>query len=504
MHIPCLVLAFSSIAGGYVKTPFARFLETVLPWNCRRLACSSHRLKLASEGYRAWCFSSACALPTSSSCASEPMQRRLASSAGGRRAASLLVFGLGNGLALRPALRAALVWLARIDKGDFIDGFYTGVGPLERNRLACSQHAPKQGNCAGMPPVSRPDPLSLSRWCCSYDPPLAHCHPPRRRASRLGWQRARIRCCAAGSRSSPSAIDLVLALVSCGARFRRGQRRQRVTGSNKWIGIGFRSSASTSTSEWMASAFCSFCSRSFLASCRLLISWTEITTAVGFYHFNLLWILAGILGVFLSLDLFLFYFSWELMLVPMYFLISIWGRERRTYAAVKFFLFTQLSGLLMLIAILALYFAHHHATGIYTFEYTDLLGHAAQSACGHVDHAGLFHRLRGEAADVPVPYLAARCLRRGFDGNQCDPRQPAGNTAAYGMIRFLFPLFPGRGPRVRAGGDDARGDWNPLWGDPGLFADRSDAPDCLCQHQPPWLRAAGDFRRELRSHSREP
>ncbi len=86
----------------------------------------------------------------------------------------------------------------------------------------------------------------------------------------------------------------------------------------------------------------------FLGVVSVVISWTEITRAVGFYHFNLLWILAGILGVFLSLDLFLFYFSWELMLVPMYFLISIWGRERRTYAAIKFFLFTQLSGLLML------------------------------------------------------------------------------------------------------------------------------------------------------------
>ena len=97
--------------------------------------------------------------------------------------------------------------------------------------------------------------------------------------------------------------------------------------------------------------------------------------SVGFFHLNLLWILAGITGVFLAVDLFLFYFAWELMLVPMYFLIAIWGHENRTYAAVKFFIFTQLSGLLMLIAILALYFAHH-ATGVYTFEYAELLGTA--------------------------------------------------------------------------------------------------------------------------------
>ena len=94
----------------------------------------------------------------------------------------------------------------------------------------------------------------------------------------------------------------------------------------------------------------------FLGIVSVLASWTEITEAVGFFHLNLLWILAGIAGVFLALDLFLFYFAWELMLVPMYFLIAIWGHESRVYAATKFFLFTQLSGLLMLIAILALYF----------------------------------------------------------------------------------------------------------------------------------------------------
>ena len=65
----------------------------------------------------------------------------------------------------------------------------------------------------------------------------------------------------------------------------------------------------------------------------VLCSWTEISDRVGFFHLNLLFILAGILGVFLALDLFLFYFFWELMLVPMYFLINIWGHENRVYAS---------------------------------------------------------------------------------------------------------------------------------------------------------------------------
>src|ERR1035437_10298752 len=65
----------------------------------------------------------------------------------------------------------------------------------------------------------------------------------------------------------------------------------------------------------------------FLGIISVIISWKEIDSRVGFFHFNLLLILAGITGVFLSLDLFLFYFFWELMLVPMYFLIGIWGHE---------------------------------------------------------------------------------------------------------------------------------------------------------------------------------
>jgi NADH-quinone oxidoreductase subunit M len=112
----------------------------------------------------------------------------------------------------------------------------------------------------------------------------------------------------------------------------------------------------------------------FLGIMAVVISWTEIGEDVGSFHLNLMLILTGIIGVFLSIDLFLFYFFWELMLIPMYFLISIWGHENRVYASIKFFLFTQLSGLLMLISILGLYFIHGKNTGVYTFDYTQLLG----------------------------------------------------------------------------------------------------------------------------------
>ena len=111
----------------------------------------------------------------------------------------------------------------------------------------------------------------------------------------------------------------------------------------------------------------------FLGTLSILISWKEINERIGFFHFNLLWTLSGIVGVFLSLDLFLFYFFWELMLVPMYLLIAIWGHENRTYASYKFFIYTQASGLIMFIAILVLYFIHGINTGTYTFDYIQLL-----------------------------------------------------------------------------------------------------------------------------------
>ncbi|MEN6622595.1 MAG: proton-conducting transporter membrane subunit, partial [Smithella sp.] len=113
---------------------------------------------------------------------------------------------------------------------------------------------------------------------------------------------------------------------------------------------------------------------SILGIAAVIASWTEINRQVGFFHFMLLSTLTGIIGVFTAFDLFLFYFFWELMLIPMFFLISLWGHEKRSAAAVKFFIFTQLSGLLMLASILELYFAHGRQSGIYTFDYFALFG----------------------------------------------------------------------------------------------------------------------------------
>src|SRR5881394_3370634 len=105
----------------------------------------------------------------------------------------------------------------------------------------------------------------------------------------------------------------------------------------------------------------------------VLSSWTAITKRQLTYYALMLLLESAMIGVFVSLDLLLFYLFFEASLVPMFFLIGVWGGERRIYAAIKFFIYTAVGSLLMLVGIIALYFIHQRATGAGTFDYTLLM-----------------------------------------------------------------------------------------------------------------------------------
>jgi NADH-quinone oxidoreductase subunit M len=180
----------------------------------------------------------------------------------------------------------------------------------------------------------------------------------------------------------------------------------------------------------------------FLGIMAVACSWNAIQERVGFFHFNLLWIVASIMGVFLAIDLFLFYFFWELMLIPLYFLIGFWGYENRTYASIKFFIFTQAGGLLMLVAILGLFFVHGHATGVYTFDYNQLLGTPMSESTARWLMLGFFAAFAVKLPVVPVHTWLPDAHTQAPTAGSVDLAGLVLKVGAYGMIRFLVPLFP--------------------------------------------------------------
>ena len=180
----------------------------------------------------------------------------------------------------------------------------------------------------------------------------------------------------------------------------------------------------------------------FIGILAVLVSWKEITARTGFFHFNILWILSGITGVFLSIDLFLFYFFWEVMLIPMYFLIAIWGHENRIYASYKFFLFTQASGLLMFLAILGLYLVHGNSTGIYTFDYQELLGSSMSPSIELLLMAGFLAAFLVKLPAFPFHNWLPDAHTEAPTAGSLILASLMLKTGAYGLIRFAVPLFP--------------------------------------------------------------
>ena len=180
----------------------------------------------------------------------------------------------------------------------------------------------------------------------------------------------------------------------------------------------------------------------FLMPITVAGTWTAIDKHPREFMIALLLLEVGMNGVFATLDVFLFFVFWEVMLFPMYFLIGVWGSERRLYAAIKFVVYTMVASALMLVAILAMYYLHFRQTGVYSFSVLDwytvgatlpvqlwLFGAFALAFAVKVPMFPFHTWLPDAHVEAPTAgsvILAGVLLKMG----------------TYGFIRFAMPLFP--------------------------------------------------------------
>ena len=183
----------------------------------------------------------------------------------------------------------------------------------------------------------------------------------------------------------------------------------------------------------------------FLMPLSVLGGWTSVREKVRSYYALLLILTTGMIGVFLALDLLFFYVMWEVMLIPMYFIIGIWGGERRIYASIKFFIYTFLGSLLMLVAILYLWL---HSVDTVTlsnsFSYDTIMQHAAFTSRAALWLFGAF--FLAFAVKVPMFPFHTWLPDAHTEAPTAGSVILAGimlKMGTYGFLRFALPLFPG-------------------------------------------------------------
>jgi NADH-quinone oxidoreductase subunit M len=185
----------------------------------------------------------------------------------------------------------------------------------------------------------------------------------------------------------------------------------------------------------------------FLMPIAILGSFKAVEHRHKEYYFLLLLLETGMLGAFVTLDLFLFYVFWEAMLIPMYFLIGIWGGKDRVYAAMKFFIFTMVGSLLMLVAIFYIAYQHKVQMGHYSTLITDLYQLHFAGGAGYFSTQSLLFLAFALAFAIKVPLFPLHTWLP--DAHVQAPTAGSVILAAvllkmggYGFMRFAFPLFP--------------------------------------------------------------
>lgn len=185
---------------------------------------------------------------------------------------------------------------------------------------------------------------------------------------------------------------------------------------------------------------------SFLSIIAVLCSWNEIKKNEGFFYLNFMLVLTGIIGVFIAFDLFLFFCFWEMMLLPMYFLIALWSNQtenkKNILAANKFFLYGQTSGLILLSSILLLVFSHYQSTNVLTFNYSLLLIEPINRYIEYIVMIGFFLSFAIKMPIVPfhgwLPDVHSQSI-------SCGTVEIIGvllKTAPYALLRYNLVLFP--------------------------------------------------------------
>ena len=174
----------------------------------------------------------------------------------------------------------------------------------------------------------------------------------------------------------------------------------------------------------------------------VLVSWRQVENHVAAFHFFLLAALSGVMGVFLATDLFLFALFWEVQLIPVFFLIGVWGHGDRQRAAIKFFLFSATGGLLMFLAVIGLALTHSGNTGVLTFSLAALM----EATVPHGLAVWLFAAfLLSFAIKVPLVPVHMWLPDAHTQAPTAGSLILAGlllKTGGYALLRFAFPLFP--------------------------------------------------------------